>query len=192
MDTSSMTFVTRAPQTLYQTSSQQLVSPINMKFQSRPSVVLLCELEKRPNNLTNEDSAFDNSRPIAAECTAREPCVGLPGYCCTPRDGKFIAVGSWAAGKRVRLCVSCTNRDALDNAGVYSCECVAKSALRNCTAGNASLCGIAQLGMFSLVVRFLAHPFGRSSAWTVTSLPASLASKPWSARYCQGAKTTRL
>ena len=85
-------------------------------------------------------------------------------------------VGVWAAGKRVRL--NCTVRDVLVVAGLHSREYFTECTCGIVPLGIASLCGIAQLGMFSLVVCFLAHPVGCSSAWTVTSLSASQASKP--------------
>ena len=65
----------------------------------------------------DQESELDTSCPIAAECTVREQCVGLPGCCCSDRDGTIFEVGSWAAGKRVwLLCVSlrnCTARNVL-------------------------------------------------------------------------------
>ena len=57
----------------------------------------------------DQESEFDFSCSIAAECTAREHCVGLLGFCCSATDaGERVCVE-----RRVRLCVSlrdCTAR----------------------------------------------------------------------------------
>ena len=85
-----------------------------------------------------------------------------------------------AAGKRVRLCVSLR----IAQFGMFwSRDCTAGNVLLGVLCGiaqfgSASLCGTAQFRMFTLVVRFLAYAVGRSSAWTVTSLSAILASNP--------------
>ena len=84
-------------------------------------------------------------------------------------DNDCDTLGVRAGSKRVRLCVSLR----IAQFGMFWS--------RDCTAGDVLvgvLCGIAQFRMFTLVVRFLAHPIGRSSAWTATSLSASLASNP--------------
>ena len=72
-------------------------------------------------------------------------------------------------------------------AGLHSSGC---SGFAGCTARDVSLCGLHGSGCSHGLCVFWHTAVGRSSAWSVTSLPASVASKPWSARCSSGARTT--
>ena len=121
-------------------------------------------LKKRPSKSANEaDVLGDRFGELVEDC---ERFAGVH-----PEQKKALGLqANVCVERRVRWCVSLR-------------DCSARGVLRGVLCGIAqlggiSLCGIAQLGMFSRVCVFQSHPVGRSSAWTVTSLSSSLASKP--------------
>ena len=93
-----------------------------------------------------------------------------------------------------RFCVLslCGNAQPWMFLSVLLCELHSSSSLRDWSARDVFFAGLHSSGFSHVLCVYCRTTVGRSSAWTVTSLSLSLASKPCSASCSRGARTTRL